>query len=32
MNKEIFKRTENKLYNYYKEKKMMYTLKDNIIN
>lgn len=32
MNKEILKKTESKLYNYYKEKKMMYTLKDNIIN
>lgn len=32
MNKEIFKRIEGKLYNYYKEKKMIYILKDNILN
>lgn len=32
MNKEMFKKIEGKLYNYFKEKKMIYTLKDNIIS
>ncbi len=30
MNKEIFKKIEGKLYNYFRDKKLIYTLKDNI--